>query len=149
MPVHTKGLYLYKRSENVNNKFNCNKILPHHPHPPTGPQSPPSCTVNQDFFFKVASQLLHLMHKGNKNKTAKCQLLHLMRKGNKNKTAKCQLLHLMRKGNKNKTAKQRQAGRGVALCPWYVHLLQSLQSICLICTSLQLGVKVCKQALKM
>ena len=27
MPLHTKGLYLYKSSENVYNKFNCKKIL--------------------------------------------------------------------------------------------------------------------------
>ena len=65
---------------------------------------------------------------------------------NKNKfTVASQLLHLMRKGNKNKTAKQRKGGRGVALCPCYVHLLQSLQSTCLICTSLHSDVKVCKQ----
>ena len=82
--------------------------------------------------IKVASQVLHLMHKGNKNKTAKRQLLHLMRKG-----------------NKNKTAKQRKAGQGVALCPCYVHLLQSLQSTRLICTSLHSDIKVCKQPLEM
>ena len=68
---------------------------------------------------------------------------------NKNKfTVASQLLHLMRKGNKIKTAKQRKGGRGVALCPCYVHLLQSLQSTCLICTSLQSDVKVCKQPLE-
>ena len=68
---------------------------------------------------------------------------------NKNKfTVASQLLHLMRKGNKNKTAKQRKGGWGVALCPCYVHLLQSLQSTCLICTSLQSDVKVCKQPLE-
>ena len=38
MPLHTKGLYLYKSSENVYNKFNCT------PPPPT-PQSQPSRTV--------------------------------------------------------------------------------------------------------
>ena len=27
MPLHTKGLYLYKSSENVYNKFNCKKIF--------------------------------------------------------------------------------------------------------------------------
>ena len=32
MPLHTKGLYLYKSSEDVYNKFNCKKILP--PPPP-------------------------------------------------------------------------------------------------------------------
>ena len=68
---------------------------------------------------------------------------------NKNKfTVASQLLHLMRKGNKIKTAKQRKGGRGVALCPCHVHLLQSLQSTCLICTSLQSDVKVCKQPLE-
>ena len=68
---------------------------------------------------------------------------------NKNKfTVASQLLHLMGKGNKIKTAKQRKGGRGVALCPCYVHLLQSLQSTCLICTSLQSDVKVCKQPLE-
>ena len=36
----------------------------------------------------------------------------------------------------------------VALCPCHVHLLQSLQSTCLICTSLQSDVKVCKQPLE-
>ena len=41
MPLHTKGLYLYKSSENVCNKFNCKKISP----PP--PPHLPSCTVNQ------------------------------------------------------------------------------------------------------
>ena len=68
---------------------------------------------------------------------------------NKNKFAVAsQLLHLMRKGNKIKTAKQRKGGRGVTLCPCHVHLLQSLQSTCLICTSLQSDVKVCKQPLE-
>ena len=68
---------------------------------------------------------------------------------NKNKfTVASQLLHLMRKGNKIKTAKQRKGGQGVALCPCHVHLLQSLQSTCLICTSLQSDVKVCKQPLE-
>ena len=68
---------------------------------------------------------------------------------NKNKfTVASQLLHLMWKGNKIKTAKQRKGGRGVALCPCHVHLLQSLQSTCLICTSLQSDVKVCKQPLE-
>ena len=33
MPLHTKGLYLYKSSENVYNKFNCKKIFPPPPHP--------------------------------------------------------------------------------------------------------------------
>ena len=67
----------------------------------------------------------------------------------KNKfTVASQLLHLMWKGNKNKTAKQRKGGRGVALCPCYVPLLQSLQSTCLICTSLHSDVKVCKQPLE-
>ena len=28
VPLHTKGLYLYKSSENVYNKFNCKKISP-------------------------------------------------------------------------------------------------------------------------
>ena len=68
---------------------------------------------------------------------------------NKNKfTVASQLLYSMQKGNKNKTAKQRKGGRGVALCPCYVHLLQSLQSTCLICTSHNLDVKVCKQPLE-
>ena len=70
---------------------------------------------------------------------------------NKNKfTVASQLLvlHLMWKGNKIKTAKQRKGGWGVALCPCHVHLLQSLQSTCLICTSLQSDVKVCKQPLE-
>ena len=121
VPLHTKGLYLYKSSENVYNKFNCKKIFTPPTPPPTppstGPQSRPSCTVNKNKNkFTVASQLL--------------------------------VLHLMRKGNKNKTAKQRKGGRGVALCPCYVHLLQSLQSTCLICTSLHSDVKVCKQPLE-
>ena len=68
---------------------------------------------------------------------------------NLKKEVASQLLHLMRKGNKNKTAKQRKGGRGVALCPCYVHLLQSLQSTRLICTSLHSDVKVCKQPLEM
>ena len=68
---------------------------------------------------------------------------------NKNKfTVASQLLHVMRKGNKIKTAKQRKGERGVALCPCHVHLLQSLESTCLICTSLQSDVKVCKQPLE-
>ena len=45
--LHTKGLYLYKSSENVYNKFNCKKIFTPPPPPSTGPQSRPSCTVNQ------------------------------------------------------------------------------------------------------
>ena len=114
VPLHTKGLYLYKSSENVYNKFNCKTIFTPPP-PSTSPQSRPSCTVNK-----------------NKNKF----------------TVASQLLHLMWKGNKIKTAKQRKGGRGVALCPCYVHLLQSLQSTCLICTSLQSDVKVCKQPLE-
>ena len=40
MPLHTKGLYLYKSSEIFYNKFNCKKILTH-----PNPQSQPSCTV--------------------------------------------------------------------------------------------------------
>ena len=113
VPLHTKGLYLYKSSENFHNKFNCKKIFT----PPPPPLAP-----------KVSfhAQLI------NKNKF----------------TVASQLLHLMRKGNKNKTAKQRKGGRGVALCPCYVHLLQSLQSTCLICTSLHSDVKVCKQPLE-
>ena len=68
---------------------------------------------------------------------------------NKNKfTVASQLLHLMQKRNKNKTAKQRKGGRGVALCPCYLYLLQSLQSTCLICTSLHSDIKVCKQPLQ-
>ena len=43
MPLHTKGLYLYKSSENVYNKFNCKKIFTPLPPPP----SQPSCTVNK------------------------------------------------------------------------------------------------------
>ena len=111
VPLHTKGLYLYKSSENVYNKFNCKKIFtPLQPAPKVG----------------LHAQLI------NKNKS----------------TVTSQLLHLMRKGNKNKTAKQRKGGRGVALCPCYVHLLQSLQSTCLIYTSLHSDVKVCKQPLE-
>ena len=56
VPLHTKGLYLYKSSENVYNNFNCKKIFtplpppcPPPPPPPPGPQSRPSCTVNQFF----------------------------------------------------------------------------------------------------
>ena len=118
VPLHTKGLYLYKSSENVYNKFNCKKIFtPTPPHP-----LPPAPKVS--------------LHAQLTNK-------------NKNKfTVASQLLHLMRKGNKNKTAKQRKGGRGVALCPCYFHLLQSLQSTCLICTSLHSDVKVCKQPLE-
>ena len=68
---------------------------------------------------------------------------------NKNKfTVASQLLHLMQQGNKNKTAKQRKGGRGVALCPWYFHLLQSLQSTCLICTSLHSDIKFVNNHLK-
>ena len=32
-PLHTKGLYLYKSSENVYNKFNCKKIFTPPPQP--------------------------------------------------------------------------------------------------------------------
>ena len=113
VPLHTKGLYLYKSSENVYNKFNCKKISP--PLPPA-----PKVSLHAQLINK------------NKNKF----------------TVASQLLHLMRKGNKNKTAKQRKGGRGVALRPCYVHLLQSLQSTCLICTSLHSDVKVCKQPLE-
>ena len=34
VPLHTKGLYLYKSSENVYNKFNCKKTSHTHPLPP-------------------------------------------------------------------------------------------------------------------
>ena len=114
VPLHTKGLYLYKSSENVYNKFNCKKIFTHTP--------PPAPKVG------LHAQLINK----NKNKF----------------TVASQLLHLMQKWNKTKTAKQRKGGRGVALCPCYVHLLQSLQSTCLICTSLHSDVKVCKQPLE-
>ena len=116
VPLHTKGLYLYKSSENVYNKFNCKKIFT--PPPPPPPLAPKiglhAQLINKKSFFTVASQLLHLM----------------------------------RKGSKNKTAKQRKGGLGLALCPCYVHLLQSLQSTRLICTSLHSDVKVCKQPLE-
>ena len=120
VPLHTKGLYLYKSSENVYNKFNCKTIFTPPPPPPN--PLPPATKVG------LHAQLINK----NKNKF----------------TFASQLLHLMRKGNKIKTAKQRKGGQGVALCPCYVHLLQSLQSTCLICTSLQSDVKVCKQPLE-
>ena len=116
VPLHTKGLYLYKSSEIVYNKFTCKKI---------SPPLPPAPKVG------LHAQLINK----NKNKF----------------TVASQLLHLMWQGNKIKTAKQRKGGwggGGVALCPCYVHLLQSLQSTCLICTSLQSDVKVCKQPLE-
>ena len=48
VPLHTKGLYLYKTGENVYNKFNCKKIFTHPlPPPPPPHQSRHSCTVNQ------------------------------------------------------------------------------------------------------
>ena len=69
MPLHTKGLYLYKSSENVYNKFNCKKIFTLPPAPKVGLHAQ---LINKNKNkFTVASQLLHLMRKGNKNKTAK------------------------------------------------------------------------------
>ena len=41
MPLHTKGLYLYKSSEKIYNKFNCKKISPP-PLPPHNLKLPPS-----------------------------------------------------------------------------------------------------------
>ena len=37
VPLHTKGLYLYKSSENVYNKFKCKKIFTPPPPPPPPP----------------------------------------------------------------------------------------------------------------
>ena len=99
--------------------INCKTIFTPPPHPPLAP--------------KVG---LH------------AQLINKKFKKRKKVTVASQLLHLMRKGNKIKTAKQRKGGRGVALCTCHVHLLQSLQSTCLICASLQSDVKVCKQPLE-
>ena len=115
VPLHTKGLYLYKSSEIIYNKFTCKKIFTPHPLPPA-----PKVGLHAQLINK------------NKNKF----------------TVASQLLHLMRQGNKNKTAKQRKGGRGVVLCPCYFHLLQSLQSTCLFCTSLHSDVKVHKQPLE-
>ena len=67
VPLHTKGLYLYKSSENVYNKFNCKKIFTLPPAPKVGLHAQ---LINKNK-FTVASQLLHLMRKGNKIKTAK------------------------------------------------------------------------------
>ena len=114
VPLHTKGLYLYKSMFIIN----CKTIFT----PPPPLPLPPAPKVG------LHAQLINK----NKNKF----------------TVASQLLHLMRKGNKIKTAKQRKGGRGVALCPCHVHQLQSLQSTCLICTSLQSDVKVCKQPLE-
>ena len=74
VPLHTEGLYLYKSSENVYNKFNCKTIHPTHPTPAPLPPAPKvslhAQLINENK-FTVASQLLHLMRKGNKIKTAK------------------------------------------------------------------------------
>ena len=87
VPLHTKGLYLYKSSENVYNKFNCKTIFT--PPPPTPlPQAPK---------VGLHAQLINK----NKNKF----------------TVASQLSHLMRKGNQIKTAKQRKGGRGGSTVP--------------------------------
>ena len=57
VPLHTKGLYLYKSSENVYNKFNCKKIF----NPP--PVSLHAQLTNKN---KIKWQV-NLMRKGNKS----------------------------------------------------------------------------------
>ena len=70
VPLHTKGLYLYKSSENVYNKFNCKTIFT----PPLLLPPAPKVGLHAQLInknknkFTVASQLLHLMRKGNKTK---------------------------------------------------------------------------------
>ena len=61
-PLHTKGLYLYKSSEKIYNKFNCKKIFTP-PTPPAPKDGLHAQLINKKKFFTVASQVLHLMQK--------------------------------------------------------------------------------------